>query len=74
MSKGLCMAHGGTRKCKHVSGCVNSVASKGFCVGHGGEKPRCKHASGCGKRPQGKGGLCRAHAREKVDVAQDVEI
>ena len=35
---GLCCAHGGGSKYKHISGCDKYVVRKGLCAAHGGAK------------------------------------
>ncbi|CAH0479847.1 unnamed protein product [Peronospora belbahrii] len=58
---GLCIAHGGGKKCS-VEGCVTSVVSRGCCVAHGGGK-RCQ-APACAKSAQS-GGFCWIHGGGK---------
>ena len=72
VSKGLCITHGGAKKCEHEGGCVKHVLSKGLCFEHGGGK-KCKDGSGCSKQRQVKE-LCRTHSREKAEATQGVEV
>lgn len=55
---GLCIAHGGGRRCQ-MEGCPKSAAGPtNFCVAHGGGK-RCAHGD-CNRQPN-RGGFCSNH-------------
>lgn len=56
-SQGLCIAHGGGRRCA-VDGCEKSSQGGNMCIKHGGGK-RCS-ALGCNKAAQTQS-LCKAH-------------
>lgn len=56
-SQGLCIAHGGGRRCV-VDGCEKSSQGGNMCIKHGGGK-RCR-VSGCNKAAQ-TNSLCKGH-------------
>lgn len=69
---GLCISHGGGRRCR-AEGCPKSAAGPThFCVSHGGGK-RCAH-EGCTRQPN-RGGFCANHgtARCKFPDCTKVE-
>jgi hypothetical protein len=55
---GLCIAHGGGRRCRFAAGCKSSDQGGGFCKRHGGGK-RCQF-DGCEKSDVGFG-RCTLH-------------
>jgi hypothetical protein len=60
-SHGLCMAHGGGKRCQHAGGCGKSARSPtSYCIAHGGGK-RCQHAGGCGTSAASASSYCIAH-------------
>jgi hypothetical protein len=60
-SNGLCVAHGGGKRCQHAGGCGKSAqSSTSYCIAHGGGK-RCQHAGGYRKSAQSPSSFCGAH-------------
>jgi hypothetical protein len=60
-SNGLCLAHGGGKRCQYAGGCGKSAVSPtSYCKTHGGGK-RCRHAGGCGNSARSASSYCRAH-------------
>ena len=61
---GLCITHGGGRRCKHKEGCTKAAqGSTHFCIAHGGGK-RCEHPN-CNRAARGTTSLCYEHTKEK---------
>jgi hypothetical protein len=59
-SHGLCVAHGGGKRCQYAGGCGTIArGSASYCVAHGGSR-RCRYAGGCDKLIQ-TNGLCVRH-------------
>jgi hypothetical protein len=64
-SNGLCVGHGGGKRCQHAGGCGKSARSpSSYCKAHGGGK-RCQYAGGCGKSAVNPTSYCRAHGGGK---------
>jgi hypothetical protein len=60
-SNGLCVAHGGGKRCQHAGGCGKcAVSPTSYCKAHGGGK-RCQHAGGCEKSAERPTSYCIAH-------------
>jgi hypothetical protein len=61
---GLCITHGGGRRCKHEAGCTKAAqGSTHFCISHGGGR-RCGHR-GCDRAARGATLYCYQHTKEK---------
>jgi hypothetical protein len=61
---GLCIAHGGGKRCRHAGGCGKSAQWPTlYCLAHGGGK-RCQHAGGCDNKVRSNG-VCIAHGGGK---------
>lgn len=80
-SKGLCIQHGGGRRCQNKGGCGKGAAGRtNFCFAHGGGA-RCKFkltdGLGCNKHVV-VNGLCLKHSRvancESTEVASPEDI
>lgn len=68
---GLCISHGGGRRC-NVEGCPKSAAGPtNFCVAHGGGK-RCA-SEGCSRQPN-RGGFCRNHGVAKCKFPKCTKV
>jgi hypothetical protein len=64
-SRGVCIAHGGGKRCQYREGCDKSdQGATSFCRAHGGGK-RCQYPDGCGKGAEGRTMFCIAHGGGK---------
>ncbi|OWZ05555.1 hypothetical protein PHMEG_00022333 [Phytophthora megakarya] len=61
-SRGLCVEHGGGRRCA-MDGCEKLAQNRGVCLAHGGGR-RCS-VPHCQKFRQIRN-LCKAHAKESI--------
>ncbi|CAN6838828.1 unnamed protein product, partial [Brassica oleracea] len=61
---GLCIKHGGGKRCV-IESCARSAEGQaGLCISHGGGR-RCQFSSGCDKGAQGSTNYCKAHGGGK---------
>jgi hypothetical protein len=64
-SRGVCVAHGGGKRCQYPDGCgKSSEGATPFCIAHGGGK-RCRYPDGCDKSALGATPFCAAHGGGK---------
>ncbi|CAD6251197.1 unnamed protein product [Miscanthus lutarioriparius] len=60
---GLCIKHGGGKRCQKPNCTKSAEGRSGMCIAHGGG--RCCQYAGCGKGAQGSTNFCKAHGGGK---------